>query len=155
MNGDAEQAMMCVPSAEAGALIESLIREGVAVRIRVLGRSMEPAICSGDFITLAPIQGRIRLGDMVMCRRGDGSSAYYIHRLVWRAGRETWRTKGDALRSLDPAVRRPDIIGRVQSVERSGTGARKNLEGIVAQLGAVARAGLSLAHAAWAWLTRG
>lgn len=155
MNSTDESKPLCMPSAEAGALIESLISEGMTVRIRVLGRSMEPAIRSGDAVIVKPPRGRIRLGDILLCRRADGSGACFVHRVVWRHCDGTWRTKGDALASLDPPVVAGQVIGRVESIERADEPARiENMNGIKARCGAIFRAWFSLARAAWSRATR-
>jgi hypothetical protein len=154
LSANVEAEKRCVPASEAAALIESLIRDGVAVRIQVHGASMEPAIRSGDYVLIAPAGGRIRMGDILLCR-GREASAYFLHRAVWHARAGEWRTKGDALQSLDPPVTRADVLGRVQSLERGdGTGGVWDLRGPVARMKALACAVRSLASAALGWCVR-
>ncbi len=123
MNQPAPSDVFCVPNSEAAALIESLVREGVTVRIRVTGRSMEPAIRNGDVLVIGPAASPLRWGDVALCRRADGSGACFVHRIVWWRGGHV-RTKGDALRSVDPPVRADEVIGVVQSVERGNDDAK-------------------------------
>lgn len=150
MTSTDENKPFCMPSAEAAVLIESLIKDGVAVRIRVFGHSMEPAIRSGDTVVVKPLGGRIFPGDVLLCRRGDGSGACFIHRAVWRHADGTWRTKGDALKSLDPPTALESILGRVESIEQSDKpSATVSLQSVRARCRAFVCAGLSLARAAW------
>lgn len=155
MNSLHDSETICIPGAVAAALVESLIQDNVAVRIRVHGHSMRPTICSGDAVVLGPIRDPVHFGDILLCRRADGSNACYIHRAVWPCRDGRWRTKGDALKSLDPPIPVENLIGRVEIIERSGDKARvEYMAGLKAQWKARLRASLSLAQAVLGKATR-
>src|SRR5271157_2210492 len=64
-------------------LVRELLREGLAVRLRVRGRSMEPYVVDGDLITLRSVVPRaIRLGDLVFSQ--EPGVAPLLHRVVSR-----------------------------------------------------------------------
>jgi len=154
MNETVSSNIFCVPNSKAAALIESLMREGAAVRIRVTGRSMEPTIRDGDILVIVPASGSIRWGDVALCRRGDASGECFIHRIVWR-GSDCVRTKGDALRGLDPPVRTDGVIGVVQSVERGVGGTEMfKRDGVAGRFRSGWRAFLALASVGWGTLLR-
>ena len=76
---------------------------------------MAPVIRSGDVVTVRPASVEdIRLGDIVFYRRSDGPG-HVLHRVLCkrrRAGEWMLRTKGDALRGLDPPVAGDQVLGR-------------------------------------------
>ena len=92
-------------------VLHELGSEGAAGELTVHGTSMLPSIADGDHIRLVPADGAVRVGDVVLRRRG---SALILHRLVgWWPGRSGWRmlTKGDGERVLDPPAAPGDILG--------------------------------------------
>ena len=103
-------------------LLADLLARGVRVRIRVSGSSMGRALRSGDMVTLEPLAGRARRGDLVMFRSDSG--ALVLHRVLrtWRHAACGWRyqTCGDASLRLDAVIGEDRILGRVTRVERGG-----------------------------------
>ena len=79
------------------------------MRWRVEGRSMEPTLPSGCEIEIVPVQGDLRVGDLVVFVAED---ALVVHRLVqWRRGR--WLAQGDGRRTPDAPLAVEDILGQV------------------------------------------
>jgi len=102
-------------------LVRELLGEGLAVRLRVAGKSMEPYVADGDLITLRSVTPHaLRLGNLVFSQ-GPGLPPI-LHRVVSRRRQQdrSWviRTKGDALRTLDAPVRAEHIVGKVVAVRR-------------------------------------
>jgi len=100
-------------------LIEGLLEEGLSVRTIVTGRSMSPAILSGDTVTISPVGSEnLNKGDIVLIRNGNGRLV--LHRIIHQdKSRTVVRTKGDSLNSLDPATTAERILGRVTFIERN------------------------------------
>lgn len=88
-----------------------------AIKLEVISGSMLPMLKPGDKVLVDRAQAdSLRIGDLVVTRkRGE----FITHRLVGR-GAETWITKGDGLRHLDPPVAKDAILGKVVSIERKG-----------------------------------
>ncbi len=84
--------------------------------VPVQGTSMMPTLHPGDTCQVRLGERDVRLGDIVVYRRGQG---LVIHRVVWRRGDWVW-TRGDALIRPDPRVRRGSILGVVVTAERQG-----------------------------------
>lgn len=104
---------------EAGslALVQSLLRQGLAVHIRVSGRSMQPLLKSGDFIEIRPLSNTPWLGDILFLCNCQGSPL--VHRLIWRRmrnGRLHLLTKGDAGLGFDGFIPADKVLGRVQRI---------------------------------------
>lgn len=97
-------------------LAAELLARGQTVRYRARGRSMWPAILDGDRLTLAPIDGPIRTGDVMFLPTADFGLA---HRIVARAGR--WCcSKGDARIRPDGWSTAETFTARVVRIERAG-----------------------------------
>lgn len=94
----------------------SLLKTG-ALRLRVSGSSMLPAVRPGDVLTIhrCPARDAAR-GDLLLVRRGD---RFFVHRMLRREG-DAIVTRGDAVRSADPPVAFEDLLGKVVSIERRG-----------------------------------
>jgi hypothetical protein len=103
------------------AIVSETLASGVSVRFRADGDSMHPAIRSGDVITVAPVTvDHIALGDVLLCRHG---AHVLVHRLVAVTGRgDDLRLllRGDGTASCDTPVAAPDLLGRLEPVERPG-----------------------------------
>jgi signal peptidase I len=101
------------------AVVAGLLRQGVAVRIRVTGASMGRGLHSGSVVLLAPVSPEaVRLGALVLFHNREG--ALVLHRVLWR--RRTPKgvvltTKGDGLRGLDPPVHGNAVLGVVRETE--------------------------------------
>jgi signal peptidase I len=110
-----------VESAHAAAceLAEEVIRKFGAVRLRVQGTSMTPAIRPGDTISIQRTNPReIAPGEIIMFSR-DGQM--FAHRVIKRIHAENgmqFLTQGDRMQHPDPAVRAEEFLGRVVLIER-------------------------------------
>lgn len=108
-----------------GLLVEVLAR-GAAFRFRAGGYSMSPFIRDGDVLTVVPLGGRARRGDVVAyLRPEDGMLA--VHRVVGRR-RGEFVVKGDNERFAD-LVPGPGLLGILSRVERQGREVRGSRAG--------------------------
>lgn len=101
---------------------ELLASEGLPVdallRLRVVGKSMYPALLPGDCLAVAPADvAQLRRGDVVVAKRSDG---FVTHRLISFA-QDGYLLKGDRMRYLDQPVAEEDVVGVVKQVDRDGT----------------------------------
>jgi hypothetical protein len=99
-----------------------LFERGAHLRFTARGSSMHPFILDGDALIVRPIaQRRPRIGQVLLCRNGEGR--VLAHRLVrvHRAGAETRLvTKGDNVSDCDVAIGPRHVLGHVIAIERSG-----------------------------------
>ncbi len=99
------------PAADLASALRLFI-EGEGLRFRVRGRSMEPALGTGDMVRVTA--ARLLLpGDLVLYRSPE---AFVVHRLLgwYRSGGRPWLlTQGDAVRTPDFRVSPTDVVGRV------------------------------------------
>lgn len=88
-----------------------------ALRLRVSGSSMLPAVRPGDVLSIRRCAAtEARAGDLVLFRRGD---RLFVHRVL-RAAAGAVETRGDAMDVPDPPVAAPDLLGKVVAIERRG-----------------------------------
>jgi hypothetical protein len=120
-----------------GEVALALLREGVAIRFRASGLSMEPSIRDGDVITVAPLEAAVRRGDVLLYRHGRRFTA---HRAIGRVRGDATllRVRGDAPGWEEERVAVADVLGRIVAVEREGRKVRPR--------GALARRAASLVH---------
>jgi signal peptidase I len=102
-------------------LIAEFVRAGHAVRVRVAGSSMLPALWPGDELEVRA-QGLAEpsRGELVLFVR-DGRLC--THRLISRlehAGSAQLITRGDAATAGDPPLAMSEILGTVTSISRGG-----------------------------------
>jgi signal peptidase I len=102
-------------------LAADMLQSESAIRLRVRGASMLPALWPGDLLTIDPVPcAAVRTGEIVLYVR---KQRVVIHRLVHVGGTSgvaDWITRGDALPDRDPAVPAEAILGRVSSITRGG-----------------------------------
>lgn len=99
-----------------GLLVDVLAR-GASFRFRALGFSMSPFIRDGDVLTVAPLAGAPRRGDVAaFVRPEDGKLT--VHRVVGRK-LGAFILKGDNERSRD-LVPNVGLLGLVVRIERRG-----------------------------------
>jgi len=108
-------------------LFEDILSSGVAIRIKATGGSMAPFLRGDEVLTIKKVpRSAIGRGDLIFFKDRDGS--LILHRVIRKrklsSGRNTFRTKGDALISLDKPVEHNRILGKVLKVERNGPTAR-------------------------------
>ncbi|CAK8717282.1 Signal peptidase I [Candidatus Electronema halotolerans] len=99
-------------------LVQSLLRQGIAVRIRVSGNSMRPLLKGGEVIEIAPLLGnRLQLGEIFFLYDRTGNPL--VHRLIWRRlqnGRLHLLTKGDACAGFDGFSPADNVLGQVRRI---------------------------------------
>lgn len=100
-------------------LVQTLLQQGVSLRIQVSGRSMLPFLKGGEIVKLCPANGSTpQLGDLLF--QIDPQNKPIVHRLVRRRYIRKvlhLQTKGDNCNYLDKFVPVDQIIARVQAVE--------------------------------------
>ena len=96
-----------------GQAFELLGRAGRLGFLPVQGDSMEPVLRDGDLLAVDLDPGRPRIGDLLLFRQ---NRAVVIHRLLGKcrlsSGKRGWRTRGDGVPYLDPAVDPAEVFGR-------------------------------------------
>lgn len=103
------------------AAAELLVSEGLPtdalLRLRVVGKSMCPALLPGDYLIIAPADViKLRRGDIVVVRRSDG---FVTHRLI-SVEQGEYLLKGDGQYYPDQPTTEEDIVGIVKRFERGG-----------------------------------
>jgi signal peptidase I len=98
-------------------LAAASLRKTGALRLRVSGSSMLPAILPGDVLSIRQVSAaQAAAGDVVLFRRED---RFFVHRVLRReAGGLV--TRGDALAAADPPVADSELLGKVVAIERRG-----------------------------------
>jgi signal peptidase I len=113
-----------VPAGELLALSHDLAGDGITLsyRSQPSGVSMWPFMHAGDeiFVEHAP-EDELRINDVIVFRHPGGS--LIAHRLLKIENTPTgtiYRTRGDALRVMDPPLHFSNIVGRVNRIVRRG-----------------------------------
>jgi hypothetical protein len=135
----------------AGDLAADVLRAGGRVSLVATGHSMTPVIRSGDRLTIEPLCGVPRAGDVVACEI-DGRLV--IHRVV---GRRTGfaEVRGDAAPASDELVPFEALLGAVTRVERGGRRVRLGLGPERVLVAWLSRRNLLRAAARWRLQTKG
>ncbi len=96
---------------------EAALDDGVRVRFRADGRSMQPNVLDGDTVVVAPLSaGRPKRGDIALTR---GDRGFVLHRVVgWDSTTGSIVTRGDAGQQNDALAAK--LLGRVIAIERGG-----------------------------------
>lgn len=96
-----------------------LLKQGISVRFRAMGRSMFPAIRDGEVVQVEPA-ANASTGDVVLVDSTDGLVA---HRVISSSG-ATAITRGDSCCETDGG--RNPVLGRISKVidERGGRSPR-------------------------------
>lgn len=95
------------------AAAEAQLASGNKVRITLVGSSMQPTLCEGDVLTLAPPERDPKVGDIVLFRyRG----LHLLHRIVAVEG-DSYIIRGDNSAGTE-CCRREDIVGILVNVEK-------------------------------------
>ena len=95
------------------AAVEEQIAAGMQVKITLVGTSMQPTLCEGDILTLAPLDGNPAVGDVVLFRY---HGRHLLHRIVAEAD-GIYTTLGDNCVNTE-SCRREDIVARLVAVEK-------------------------------------
>jgi signal peptidase I len=117
-SGQKNTATVRLSGEEMIALIEPLLREGIAATFRVHGSSMYPFIRDGDIVTVTPRRDDIRPGDVVAVKPTINASLL-LHRVIAKdAG--LFLISGDNAAGPDGYLPMSAIIGIVTRVQRKG-----------------------------------
>ena len=99
-------------------LVRSLLHQGVSVRIRVSGRSMQPFLKGDELVEIVSLHARYpKIGDIILFRDQHGNPL--LHRLVRRRyynGVLHLQTKGDACMGVDSLVPADQVLGSIQRI---------------------------------------
>lgn len=95
------------------AAVEEQLAEGRQVTITLVGTSMQPTLCEGDRLTLAPLADEPRVGDVLLFRL---AGRHILHRLVAVAPDGALVFRGDNCSATETA-RRADVVARLVAVE--------------------------------------
>jgi len=103
------------------AFFEDILRSGISIRVRVTGKSMSPFLEGGETLTIKRVPCHsLRKGDLIFFK--TSAEAPVIHRIVGVRREEgkaySFRTKGDAVRTMDDRVPEKDILGKVCRIEK-------------------------------------
>ncbi|NOY64974.1 MAG: signal peptidase I [Nitrospirae bacterium] len=98
-------------------IAEILMQEGRSFSFRVKGLSMSPFISNGDIVTIQPLKGTVRTGDVLLVKNSFGLPV--IHRVIKKTGSEVV-TKGDASVEPDEPVAYDKIVGKVVKIQGKG-----------------------------------
>jgi len=117
------------------ALAADALGRGITVTFRAHGDSMRPAIRDGDMIVVAPVPaGDLCIGDVLLCRCDSRLLAHRLIAVTESADGDRWlHLRGDAKGGCDAPVRAADVLGRVESVRRSGSSTRVDLRAVTAR----------------------
>ena len=102
---------------EFAGLMEAVLEKNVPFRFTASGLSMSPFIRDGDVITLEPVTGQLRSGDVVAFRTPCFANLV-VHRII-HVSQKGYLIKGDNLVETD-LVPASSIIGRVVGIEHQG-----------------------------------
>jgi signal peptidase I len=102
-------------------LAGEVLRSSGALRLRVMGWSMLPAVWPGDTLVIERVEsGAVSEGDIILFER---DRRLFAHRVVTKsspAGDTKILTRGDAMPQPDPPLSERDMLGKVTSVVRNG-----------------------------------
>jgi hypothetical protein len=102
-------------------LAEKTLRRFGSLRLRVTGFSMLPSVWPGDLLLIRRQEiEQIHPGDIVLFARHGKLIA---HRVLFKTSDQeipSLITRGDALRSRDPAIGPTQLLGKVSGVLRAG-----------------------------------
>lgn len=101
----------------ADALARDLLERGLPFRYVARGRSMWPAVRDGDRVTVAPVDGPPRVGDVVFALTGGFG---LLHRVLWVRRDGAALLKGDFKAEVDGWVSASAVRGRLVAIERAG-----------------------------------
>lgn len=96
--------------------IEELLREGKSVRFMPRGTSMRPFIEGGqDSVEVAPVDGAIRRGDIVLAHWGNDYVLHRVYRIAERPERP-YILMGDGNLHEQECCSEADVVGRVTQI---------------------------------------
>lgn len=100
-------------------LMRAVLQKGVPFRFRAKGWSMTPFIRNGDVVTVAPLDDKPRIGEVVAFIHPQ-ANVLIVHRIIGKNGTNFF-IQGDSLAArTDGYIPYENLLGKVTSVERDG-----------------------------------
>jgi signal peptidase I len=113
-----------------------LLAQGYGVRFRASGASMQPSICDGDLITIAPATATSATAGTVILYRRLGR--LLAHRVVSAgfdtSGRRRVLVRGDASTVCDAPVSPAQIVGELVDVNRASAPSIRFVPGLLGRV---------------------
>lgn len=100
-------------------LCEELLAKGISCVFTATGGSMLPFIHNGDRVIVAPVDGKIKTGDVVLIKDSE-TGRFIVHRIIASSGKGEYVTKGDNSKKSDGTFAKEEIIGRITGVKNKG-----------------------------------
>lgn len=116
-------------------LLRAVLAREKPFRFQARGASMSPFLKDGDVITVSPLSGDPRLGDVVAYVSAE-TGKLVVHRIVGRMNGH-YHIAGDGASGEQDRARRAEILGLITRIERRGKNIRLGL-GLERRLIAVA-----------------
>lgn len=108
-----------IPTEELAEAMLELLREGYEVQVLVSGSSMSPFLADcRDSVTVSPLSGRLRRGDIVFYKRLSGMIV--MHRIIGIDSSGRLTMCGDAQLEKEYPVLPAQVFGVVKKAERKG-----------------------------------
>jgi signal peptidase I len=102
-------------------LAAEVLRSSGALRLRVSGKSMLPAIWPGDTLLIERVESHtVSEGDIVLFGRDRRLVVHRVARRIETPAESGIVTRGDAMPEPDPAVPEGDLLGKVSIISRNG-----------------------------------
>ncbi len=114
-----------IPNGYFAEILSSVIERGVPFRFQASGMSMSPFVRSGDVLTISPVDGSLKLGEVVAFRHPAGGG-FAVHRVI-KMGSHGLLIQGDNCAEPDGWMAPDAILGRVTRIERAGREIRLGL----------------------------
>lgn len=98
----------------------AVLKAGQEVKLKARGRSMLPAIQTGDVVTIRPVScGAIAVGDIIAYEDVKRNKGLVCHRVVGVRG-QAYLVKGDTYLRYTERVPVGEVLGKAVAVERAG-----------------------------------
>jgi signal peptidase I len=114
-------------SDEATSIFQDILNREISLRVKVTGKSMASFLNGGEILTIRKVpSSSLHIGDLIFYKTRQGIPV--LHRILEKERCDKshiFKTKGDALLSLDEPVYESDILGKVCRIESDSDGRRK------------------------------
>lgn len=114
-----------LPGAALAMLMQAVLETGAHFRFQAKGLSMMPFIRDQDVVTVAPLEARAHVGDVIAFLHPQNQKPI-LHRVVERDAHGYW-TQGDNSAVPDGWIPATAVLGVVIAVERGGRRVRLGL----------------------------
>jgi signal peptidase I len=111
-------------------LFEDILRNGTSLRVKVTGKSMASFLNGGEILTIRKVpSSSLHIGDLIFFKTRHGIPV--LHRILKKERKDNahiFKTKGDAVLSIDEPAYESDILGKVCKIESNSDGKRKYID---------------------------